>query len=105
MLANLPADYVSQIVDYVGLPAYTRETTTDPDELKQELEEIRECGYAVSDCESALGVQSVGIALESHGRVHALGVFGYSHDVSGLTQDHDIPTVLADAAKDIEEAV
>lgn len=105
ILAHLPQDDLDRILDYHGLPAYTRETITDADELAAELDRTRERGYAVSDGEAALGVQSVGVAFEDpYGYTHALGVFGYSHDFTGGGHDRDVPAVLWETVQTIEEA-
>ncbi len=105
MLAAHSEEYVSAIIDYHGLPVYTKETITDPERLRAELDEIREQGYAVSDGEAALGIRSIGVAFEGpYGYTHGFGVFGYSHDFSA-SADQDIPGVLKDAAAEIEQSV
>jgi DNA-binding IclR family transcriptional regulator len=105
ILAQLPREYVEEIVAYHGLPVYTKETTTDPDALQAELADIRDQGYAVSDGEAALGIRSVGVAFEGpYGYTHGLGIFGYSHDFSAST-DQDIPGVLERAVDDIKQSV
>lgn len=105
ILARLPEAYRQQIVRHHGLPDLTSQTTTDPDALLAELEAIRERGYAVSEGGAALGVQSVGVAFEVRGTVHALGVFGYSHDFSRNTLEDDIPTLLRDAVEGVENSL
>jgi len=105
ILAQLSEDYVSQIIDYHGLPTYTRETTTDADKLRKELARIRDAGYAVSEGEAALGVRSVGVGFEgAYGYTHAIGVFGYSHNFTGATHDRDIHTILQETARTIKQS-
>ncbi|MFC7133221.1 MULTISPECIES: IclR family transcriptional regulator [Salinibaculum] len=105
ILAQLPASYVSDVLDYHGLPTHTEKTIIDAETLLSELETIRQQGYAVSDGEAALGIQSVGVAFEgAAGHTHALGVFGYSHDFSEMRQQRDIQSVLQGAAGDIQRA-
>jgi DNA-binding IclR family transcriptional regulator len=105
ILASLSGECVRDIVEHHGLPAYTRETITDAAALDEELERVRDRGYAVSDGEAALGIRSVGVAFEGpYGYTHGLGVFGHSHDFNaGL--ERDVPAVLHDAAADIRAAV
>jgi DNA-binding IclR family transcriptional regulator len=104
ILATFPEDHVKDIVEYHGLPAYTKETITDPESLYDELADVRKRGYAVSDGETALGIRSVGVAFEGpYGYTHGLGVFGYSHDFS-TSSDSDIPAVLQAATEDIRQA-
>lgn len=100
ILAHASPEYVDEIIEFHGLPAYTSETITDADTLRAELATISEQGYAISDGEAALGVRSVGVAFEGpYGYTHGLGVFGHSHDVSAALEQ-DIPGVLQDAADD-----
>lgn len=105
ILAHLTEDYRSQILNHHGLPEYTRETITDTEELATELERIRERGYAVDEGEAALGVKSVGVSFQdSCNYTHAIGVFGYSHNLTGGGHDRDVPTVLRETVQTIEEA-
>jgi DNA-binding IclR family transcriptional regulator len=105
MLATLPRDSVSRVVERHGLPALTGKTTTDVETLRADLETIRERGWAVSEGEAALCVQSIGVAFRARGTVHALGVFGYSGDFSRNTLEDDVPSLLRDAVADIERAL
>jgi DNA-binding IclR family transcriptional regulator len=95
ILAQLPSEEVWDIIDYHGLPVYTTETITDAETLLAELDEIREQGYAVSDGEAALGVQSIGVHFQDpYGGTHAIGVFGHTHDFGGENLEQDIPSLL-----------
>jgi len=105
ILARLPGESRNRVIDHHGLPGLTAETTTDPDALRSELATVREQGYAVSEGEVVLGVQSVGIAFAVRGTVHALGVFGYSGDFSRNTLEDDIPSLLRDAVEEIERSL
>jgi IclR family KDG regulon transcriptional repressor len=55
LLAGLPEATVDQIVAERGLPARTPHTITDPDALRQTLNEIRNRGYAIDAEENELG--------------------------------------------------
>lgn len=95
ILARLPEAEVREIIEYHGLPVYTTETITDTETLMAELDEIRERGYAVSDGEAALGVQSIGVDFKDpSGGIHAIGVFGHTHDFSGENREQEIPSLL-----------
>ena len=105
MLATLSEDSVEEIVEYHGLPVQTNETVTDREELRRELERIREHGYAESKGQAALGVRSVGVALDVPAEyTSALGVFGHTHEF-GTSLDVDVPAVLQQATADVEETV
>lgn len=102
ILARLPESEVERITEHHGLPVHTVETTTDPEILREELDEIRKQGYAFTDGEAALGVQSIGVAFEDPWeRLHAVGVFGYSHDFDGEHLDPDIPSLLRTKIDDV----
>ncbi|WP_276260557.1 IclR family transcriptional regulator [Haloglomus litoreum] len=106
ILAHLPEEYVRRIIDHHGLPVYTNRTITDSERLLEQLAEIRDRGYAFTDGETALGVQSIGVAFEDEqGCSHALGVFGYSHDFGGESLDEDIPMLLADRVEELSRTL
>lgn len=106
ILASLSPETVEAILDHHGLPVYTKHTVTDEDELFEQLDRIRSQGYAFTEGEVALGVQSVGVSLNGPGdRTHAIGLFGYSHDLGGDCLDEEIPRVLKRAAAEITEDV
>lgn len=106
ILAQLPRDEVRDVIDYHGLPTYTTETITDADTLMQELDTVRDQGYAVSDGEAALGVQSIGVDFEDpYGGTHAIGVFGYTHDFGGESLEQDIPSLLTRVTENISASL
>jgi DNA-binding IclR family transcriptional regulator len=103
ILASLPEAYLDDVLEFHGLPALTSKTTTSRRELREQLEAVREQGYAVGEGEAALGVQSAGVAFETpDGNVQAIGVFGYSHDFSRNKLEQDVPSVLREAVAEIE---
>lgn len=84
ILAISTDEYVTQVAEHHGLPAQTRRTTTDRDELIEELETVRERGFAISEDEAVLGILSVGVAFrDADDRRHAVGVFGHSRNFAG----------------------
>jgi DNA-binding IclR family transcriptional regulator len=64
MLAEFPDDTVELIVTECGLPARTENTITDQDALFEEIERIRDQGFAMSVAERVEGVQSLSAAIE-----------------------------------------
>jgi DNA-binding IclR family transcriptional regulator len=60
ILAHLSRERVEWIVDRYGLPGRTSETITDREALFDELETVRERGYAVNAEEEVRGLQAVG---------------------------------------------
>jgi DNA-binding IclR family transcriptional regulator len=63
ILAEHSDDVVRDIAKQHGLPAVTQQTITDEVALLDELDEIREAGYALNDEESTEGLRSVGKAI------------------------------------------
>jgi DNA-binding IclR family transcriptional regulator len=103
ILAALPPEDREDVLEYHGLPVHTTRTIDDRTTLRDRLEEIREQGYAFSDGEAVLGVESVGVAFEAPGgRWNALGVFGYAHDLGDERLDEDVSSLLQSAAADLE---
>ncbi len=92
MLANLSEDQISAVLTG-PMPPFTKCTITDPDVLRNELEEIRQNGFAVDNMEHEFGIRCV-----------AVPVFGLSGNVlgavsvSGPSPRFDPPTVVRTAA-------
>jgi DNA-binding IclR family transcriptional regulator len=101
ILAGFPDGKLEDISDIHGLPALTKQTTTDLASLYSELETIRDQNYAVSDGEAALGVQSIGVAFKGpYEYFHGVGIFGYSNNISSRTRS-DVVEALENAAVSI----
>lgn len=64
ILATFPNQKVHDIIDTWGLPAKTENTITDRATLLDELDRIRDTGYAINDQEIVEGLYSVGRAVE-----------------------------------------
>lgn len=74
ILAHYPEERVDFIIDRWGLPKKTEETITSRESLKEELEEIRNKGYAVNRGEDWEGVYAIAqVAKKPSGTV--LGAF------------------------------
>jgi len=56
ILAHLPEARVDDIIDRRGLPAITNNTVTEPERLREQLQAVRERGYAVDDGERIAGM-------------------------------------------------
>ncbi len=101
MLASFSTDRVHEIVDTWGLPAYTENTITDVDALLNELEAVREQGYAVNRQEELEGLHSVAMAI-----INPDGsVFG-SLDISGppyrLPENDELAAQLCPVVNELE---
>lgn len=104
ILAHLDEERVDQIVDEIGLTAVTEHTITDPDELMEELETIRERGYATNKEESTVGLRAVGapILRPDGSVVGALSISGPTHRLKGELFERELPDLILGATNEIE---
>jgi len=63
ILAHLPPTRRDEIIAASDLPRATDQTITDPEELRQELADVREQGYAIEDEEHRDGIRSVCVPI------------------------------------------
>ncbi|MBX0297025.1 IclR family transcriptional regulator [Haloarcula nitratireducens] len=104
ILANLPAERCEEILDRHGLPEQTARTTTDRDKLYEELETIRERGYAYDDEERLEGLRCVAAPIQSNSD-RVLGAISIAGPTKRLRDDafHEkLPTKLLEAVNVIE---
>lgn len=104
LLAYFDDDRVTETVATEGLVQQTEQTITDPDELREELEEIRARGYAVNDEEEIRGMRSVGAPIQDvDGTVcGAISVTAPKTRLSGDYLYNDLPELVMEAANIIE---
>ncbi len=63
MLAYQEDQYIEEYLNKTELKAFTKYTITDPQKLWEEINKIRETGYALNHSERHKGVGSVGVPL------------------------------------------
>ncbi|MGB9958820.1 IclR family transcriptional regulator (plasmid) [Haloferax prahovense] len=63
ILSQFSPDDTQSVIDRHGLPATTDRTITDEDELRVELNRVRERGYAVNDEELQQGFRSIAVPV------------------------------------------
>lgn len=104
ILAEFSRSRVAAIIDRWGLPAMTENTITSRDALHDELEQIRQRGYAVTNEEYADGLRSVAKVVNNPngGVFGALNVAGPTYRMDGVVVDREIPTALETACADLE---
>ena len=104
VLAHLPESYVYEIIDQHGLPAQTNQTITDPDELFDELETIRERGFAQDKGERAGGIRCIAAPVVD-GEDRVLGAVSVAGPTNRMEEDRfgrTIPGMVRRAANVIE---
>lgn len=103
ILAFLPDDRVTEIFKTRGLPEITRHTITDQEQLFEELEDVREKGYATDDEERILGVRCVAApVLNDTDVLAAVSVSGAKSGMQGDRFHEEIPELVQRAANVIE---
>lgn len=104
VLAHLSEERRREIFDKQGLPQRTPSTVTDPDELSQELDEIKERGFAFDNEERIQGLRCVAApVLSNSGRV--LGAVSVSGPTNRFRKERfreELPAKLLEVVNVIE---
>lgn len=104
ILAYTPRDRVEEILDRHGMPAITDRTITDRETLFEELEEIRERGYATDKEERVNGMWCVGAPITNPDdeAVGAVSVSAPKNQVQGERFRNALPNQVQGTANVIE---
>jgi DNA-binding IclR family transcriptional regulator len=104
ILAYLPDERVAEILDGLSTDGPTDNSITDRDRLENELEEIRERGYAFNDQESTTGLRAVGVPIRyDDGQVlGAISISGPANRLKGTYFREELPDLLLGAVNEIE---
>ena len=86
MMAQLSRERQIEIVDEHGLPSYTDDTITDPEELYAELDRIEERGYAIDDEERVPGIRCIAVPITNDADL--LGSVSVSGPATRLTDEY-----------------
>jgi DNA-binding IclR family transcriptional regulator len=98
-LARETTERVGQLVAERGLPRYTLNSITDPEEYLAELNRVRLRGYAVDDEEYLSGVRAVAVALNNRqGLPIAIWVVGFAVNM-GLEKLQYVAGIVAASAE------
>ena len=108
VLSALPTDRVEAILDRRGLPATTENTITDRATLFDELDTVREQGYATNDEELEVGFRSIAapLMLDDGTVLGGLSIGGPAYrfelDEASIGRSVDI---LQSAVEDVEREI
>lgn len=104
ILAHTPREDVEAIVDEHGLPQVTEQTITDREVLFDELDAVREQGYATDDEERVEGMRCIAAPiLDQHDDViAAVSVSGPMSRMHDSRFEDDIPRRVLSAANVVE---
>jgi DNA-binding IclR family transcriptional regulator len=104
ILAEYSDARVEEIIEKWGLPKEQDNTITNQENLFEELEEIRNTGYAINNQESMEGLRSIAVTIKkpSDEVLGAIDIFGPPYL---LPPDEEIVEVLKNTARNIEEKI
>ena len=103
ILAHTPRERVEQILDQHGLPQITENTITDRQELLDELEAVRERGFAIDDEERISGIWCIGAPIKSDDRVlGAVSVSGPTSRMKNERLNDEVANMMRSTANVIE---
>lgn len=99
-LAFMDQDKVEEILDDEGLPQRTSQTITDREALFEELETIRNRGYAYNDEERLRGLRAIGapILTEDDELLGSVSLSGPSTHMRGSRFQEDLPELVVKSA-------
>jgi len=104
ILANLPRPRVEEIVEAHGLPGQTEQTITQREGLFEELELVRDRGYAYNRSERVEKQWAVGVPIigPEDRVIGGLSVSGPEHRVKGDRFEEELPSLLMGVANELE---
>lgn len=99
ILAHLPESRAEEIIDNAELTKTTDHTIGDRETLYEELEGIRERGYAFDDEERLEGLRCVGAPIVVDGEVlGSVSVSGPASRIKGMYFTNDLPEAVRETA-------
>lgn len=103
ILSRSQTTVVDDVIDRTGLEAKTQNTITDPDTLYNELETIRERGYAINTGERNERVRCVAAPIFVDGEIlGSISVSGPKTRMKGEVLETDIPELVLESSNVIE---
>lgn len=100
LLAKLSDDRVDAVIDEHGLPKATEHTVTDRDSLFEELDEIRQRGYAIENDEHRDGLSTISMATERGSACQGpagIGISGPTHRIAEKNVDDSLVRAIQSA--------
>lgn len=103
LLAEFDTERIERVIDAWGLPKETEHTITERSRLMEELDEVRDQGYAINNKENFEGIRAIGSSVHTpEGAL--LGAIAISGPAYRLSVDdlHDLAPVLDRYVREIE---
>ena len=106
ILAHLPRKRVEKIIEYWGVPKCTPNTITDKEELFDELQGIRNRGYAFNNQERVTGLKAVGAPVKLDDQiVGAISITGPANRMTGERYTEELPGILLGTVDEISQKI
>ena len=103
ILSNYRPERVNEILDMWGLPQNTEHTITDRNVLFEELEAVRERGFAFNREEAVEGVHVVSVPVKPEDSlIGTLCIAGPSHRLQGTWFEEELPNLLLSTSNELE---
>lgn len=104
LLAEFTEKEVNDVVSQWGLPAQTKNTITTFTELHSELEQTRQRGYGINDEESAEGLRSVGMTIETANDsiIGCVSISGPAYRIRDSHLHERFPEILRNAVQELK---
>lgn len=104
ILAYTPDERIEDVVEHHGLPQLTERTITDHDQLMEELDRVRELGYAQDDGERLQGLRCVSAPIrdDDNGAIGAISISAPANRVKNHQFEEEFPELLQGAANVVE---
>ena len=104
ILAHMPREEVDELIDKVGLPAYTSHTVTTKESLYEELDRIAEQRYAVNEEEVVHGNKGIGApVLHDNGDVAgAISISGPANNWRDVRLEEELIESVIRSANNVE---
>lgn len=100
ILAELPDDRITEIIDHTGLPRKTDRTLTTASALREKLDRIAERGIAFERGEQREGRRAVAVPVNRDGHViGAVYIAGSTDRLKSKRFEEDIPGIIISTVK------
>lgn len=102
ILSSLPNERVRKVIDKHGLSRKTKNTITDHEALFEELQQIRERGYAIDDEENVEGIRCIAAPVNWGANVGAVSITGPTSRIRNERLEGELSDQIRHTANVIE---
>lgn len=103
ILSHHTEEYINDILDKWGLPANTEHTITERDALFEELDRVKERGFALNREETVEGLHAIAVPVKpDETLIGTLCLAGPSHRLRGDWFEKELPQLMLSTANELE---